>query len=123
MRYKRIVIGMSIFLIGLMLGTAPVRAGDIKARMKARLPQINALKSGGVVGENNGGFLEFRSGKRESADVVNAENNDRKQVYAAIAGKQGTTPDLVGKRRALQIRERARPGEWLQDESGKWYKK
>ncbi len=96
---------------------------SIKARMKARLPTINQLKAQGIVGENNKGFLEFRSSDRSKASIVNSENKDRATVYKAIAQKQGTTPDLVGKRRALQIRKIARPGTWLQDDSGKWYKK
>lgn len=30
---------------------------------------------------------------------------------------------VVGKHRAIQIANKARPGEWLQDANGKWYKK
>ena len=91
--------------------------------MKARLPAIKSLKADGIVGENNNGYLEFIGGNRKNADVVNAENSDRQAVYAAIAKRQGTTVDLVGKRRAMQISQRARAGEWLQDSNGKWYKK
>ncbi|MBW2521848.1 MAG: DUF1318 domain-containing protein, partial [Deltaproteobacteria bacterium] len=29
----------------------------------------------------------------------------------------------VGERRAIQISERAKPGEWIQDKSGKWLRK
>lgn len=102
---------------------SPIFAQDIKERMKSRLPMINELKAKGVIGENSKGFLEFR-GQREKAEVVNAENADRAKVYETIAAQQKTTPDLVGKRRALQIRnEVAGPGEWLEDDSGNWYKK
>ncbi len=110
------------FIIGIMFHI-PVFAQDIKERMKSRVPVINTLKAKGVVGENNNGFLEFR-GPQEKADVISAENADRAKVYEAIAAQQNTTPDLVGKRRSLQIRsEVAGPGEWLQDDSGNWYKK
>jgi uncharacterized protein YdbL (DUF1318 family) len=54
---------------------------------------------------------------------VAAENNDRETVYAAIAKQQGTTAELVGKRRALQIANRAKPGQWVQDASGNWLQK
>lgn len=100
----------------------PVSAQDLKARFKARLPVISSLKSQGIVGESNQGFLEFK-GPQKNAGEVNAENADRKKVYQAIAGKQGTSADLVGKRRAIQLRDLAKPGEWLQDDGGKWYKK
>jgi len=98
-------------------------ADDIKARMKSRLPTIVQLKSAGIVGEDNSGYLGFVTGKKKEATVVEAENSDRKKVYSAIAKQQGTSVDLVGQRRAKQIAERAKSGEWLQDEVGKWYKK
>ena len=98
-------------------------ADDIKTRMKQRLPVIIELKAQGIVGENNAGYLEFIGAKKEKGDVVAAENNDRKTVYTAIAKQQGTTAEVVGKRRALQIAQKANPGEWLQDASGKWIQK
>jgi uncharacterized protein YdbL (DUF1318 family) len=91
--------------------------------MKQRLPVIIELKTKGIVGENNAGFLEFIGANREKADVIAAENEDRETVYAAIAKQQGTTAELVGKRRALQIAKKANPGEWVQDASGNWLQK
>jgi uncharacterized protein YdbL (DUF1318 family) len=98
-------------------------AKEIRGRMIARLPEIKALKAKGLVGENNKGFLEFVGQKKEKQEVVTAENKDRKKVYKAIAKQQGTTVELVGKHRAIQIATKAHPGEWLQDADGKWYKK
>jgi uncharacterized protein len=96
---------------------------DIKKRMLDRLPEIAALKQQGLVGENNKGLLEFIGTPKAGQAVVEAENTDRRAVYEAIAGQQGTTTDLVGARRALQIAEAAKPGEWLQDANGNWYQK
>ena len=99
-------------------------ADDIKARMQDRLPTIVQMKADGTIGENNSGYLQVVPGAAaKMQDVISAENKDRKMVYEAIAKQQGTTAELVGKRRAIQIAEKAVPGEWLQDESGKWYKK
>jgi hypothetical protein len=98
-------------------------ADDIKARMKNRLPVIKELKSQGIVGEDNAGFLQFVGDKKVSAEVVAAENKDRLTVYKAIAKQQGTTAELVGKRRALQISKRAESGEWVQDAGGNWVQK
>lgn len=99
-------------------------ADGIKARMQERLPTIVQMKADAIIGENNKGFLEFVPGaaKREEG-VITAENADRQTVYEAIAKQQKTTADLVAQRRAIQIAEKALPGEWLQDASGKWYKK
>ena len=112
-----------IVCLGLTLIAGGAIAGDsLKERMLARVPEINALKAKGVVGENNQGYLEFR-GQQEKAAVVEGENADRRQVYEAIAKQQGTAADLVGQRRALQIADSAGPGTWLQAADGAWRKK
>ena len=114
---------LTCLLIGFFVLGGSTFADDIKARMKKRLPLIKELKAQGLVGEDNKGYLQFVSGKKAKEDVVSAENEDRKIVYTAIAKQQGTTAELVGNRRALQIAQKASPGEWLQDASGKWYQK
>ncbi len=110
-------------LIGTFAAGIAAFADDIKARMKDRLPAINALKSQGIVGENNEGYLQFVGDNKAKADIVAAENKDRQTVYEAIAKQQGTTAELVGKRRALQIAKKAAGGEWVQDTAGNWIKK
>ena len=123
---KRVILFLilPVFILGIWsIHAHSSSAAAIKQRMIERLPIIKELKAKGIVGENNRGYLEFVGAKKEGADVVNAENNDRKAVYGAIANQQGTTVDLVGKHRAIQIANKAQPGEWLQDANGKWYKK
>ena len=118
-------VSISLSLSVLLITGALAFAGsnEIKARIKARLPVIDALKADGIIGENNRGYLEFIKNNKPKEDVVISENQDRKKVYSAIAKQQGTTADLVGKRRAKQIAQRAKPGQWLQDGSGNWYQK
>ena len=122
MMFKRIFVVLAIIILGILTADA-YAAESIKERMISRLPVINDLKARGVIGENNLGFLEFVGNRKEKADVVEAENMDRKTVYEAIAKKQGATVELVGQHRAVQIADKARPGELLQDANGKWYKK
>lgn len=98
-------------------------AQDIKARMRARLPVIVSLKAGGIVGENNQGYLTILNQSTDKKDLVAAENQDRRKIYTAIAKKQGTTPELVGQRRAMQIAKKADPGTMVQNAKGKWRKK
>jgi uncharacterized protein YdbL (DUF1318 family) len=98
-------------------------ADAVKDRMMARLPVINELKSKGIVGENNQGYLEFRTGDRSQAAVVDAENQDRRAVYQAIAARQNTTTEFVGQTRAAQIADRESPGVWIQNSAGAWNKK
>ena len=118
------IIALFTVLIFTAEGNCFAGANDIKARMQERLPTIVQLKSEGIVGENNKGYLEFVPGAaKKEGSVVSAENNDREAVYGAIAKQQGTSPQLVGERRANQIGQKASSGSWLQDSSGKWHKK
>jgi uncharacterized protein YdbL (DUF1318 family) len=118
------IIALFTLLILTNEGNCFAGANDIKARMQNRLPSIVKLKSDGLVGENNKGYLEFVPGAaKKDANIIAAENNDRQAVYGAIAKQQGTTPKLVGERRAKQIGQKASSGSWLQDSSGKWYRK
>jgi uncharacterized protein len=91
--------------------------------MHARLPEIVALKAQGIIGENNQGYLTVLKKPTDQQAVVDAENEDRRKIYTAIAKKQKTTAELVGQRRALQIAEKADRGTMLQNSSGEWSKK
>jgi uncharacterized protein YdbL (DUF1318 family) len=98
--------------------------GVVKQRMAQRLPAVDALKDRGAVGENNRGFLEIRGQVPAGEDqTVAAENADRSAVYAALAQQTGSSSDEVGRSRARQIAVNSKPGVWLQDESGRWYRK
>jgi uncharacterized protein YdbL (DUF1318 family) len=123
MNIKAFSVVVISLLVVLFTTVASSLSEDTKSRMKERLPIIIELKAKEIVGEDNRGYLQFVGTKREQEDVVTAENNDRKSVYSDIAKKQGATVDFVGRRRAKQIVEKATKGEFLQDESGKWYKK
>ena len=123
MKRITIVAMLPIFILGMMITYANASSKAIKQRMIKRLPEIKALKDQGIVGENNKGYLEFVGQKKAKADVIKAENNDRRQVYQAIAKQQGTTVEVVGKHRAVQIANKASPKDWIQDGEGKWYQK
>ena len=110
-------------MVMLFLLSASASADSIKARMKARLPTIIQLKAAGIIGETHLGFLAFIGSNKVDQDLVTAENADRRTVYQAIAKQQGTTATVVGQRRALQIANKAQPGEWFQDADGTWYRK
>ncbi|MBN1675862.1 MAG: YdbL family protein [Kiritimatiellae bacterium] len=95
----------------------------MKAQFRTRKPKLEKLKAEGLIGENNGGYLAYLTKKRPQEKLVNAENNDRRILYAHIAGKTDVPVETVGKRRALQIAKEAAPGHMLQDEKGNWYRK
>jgi hypothetical protein len=100
-------------------------AATIKKNMADRKPKIETLKKAGTIGENKSGYLEaMKDAKLEDADkkLLEDENKDRKTVYAAVAKKEGSTVEKVGEIRAKQIRSKAKEGEYIQEEDGKWVK-
>jgi len=126
MKVKTCVSFLIVMIFGGIFASVSSFAGDvksIKAEMEKRLPAIIELKSKGIVGEDNSGYLQFIGGKREKEAVVQAENQDREKVYSAIAKKEGVSVNQVGQRRATHIAEKAKKGEWLQSQGGKWYQK
>jgi len=123
MKRNTIIATAAVFILALLITNGYASSQDIKQRMIERLPVITALKAKGLLGEDNRGYLQFIGQKKENEDVVAAENKDRQMVYEAIAKQQGTTVELVGQHRAIQIAAKALPGEWLQDANGKWYQK
>ena len=123
---KITTVAKTFFVLTLLFGIYNLNAAgkdEIVARMKQRLPVIEKLKDAGVVGENNLGYLQVRDNSADTKNAVDTENNDRRQVYAAIGAKNGTNAELVGKRRAIKIAEIARKNQWLQNERGEWYQK
>ena len=114
---------LCIALLGTVTAARAEDLGAIRARMEKRIPQIDALKTQGAVGENNRGFLEVRAAAPDADSVTSSENADRTAVYAALAAKTGATADTVGKARARQIAANSAAGVWLQRDSGEWYKK
>lgn len=104
--------------------TASAQGSGVSQRMRERLPAVDALKMKGLVGENNAGYLSPRQSLSPAdSSLVESENSDRAIVYEAIAGKTGTDAASVGKARAEQIASRSAPGVWIQDASGRWYRK
>jgi uncharacterized protein YdbL (DUF1318 family) len=112
-----------LFLLAIFVQAESV---ELKERFLQRKPLVEQMKNQGWIGENNLGFLAFRSTAGQSAEnmqIVQAENEDRKTVYAEIAVKLNTSVEEVGKRRAAQLATLAAIGQWLQDGSGNWYQK
>lgn len=114
---------IAVVVTALLGGVLNGQAASIKERMLARIPAINALKDKGAVGENNKGFLEFRTSDKSEKKLVAEENKDRKSVYGAIAKNQQVDIVLVGQRRAKQISAKGSKGHWFQKPDGTWYKK
>lgn len=114
----------SLLFLMTSLGLSAQSAAQIQQNIKERLPQIDALKMQGDVGENNRGYLEPRSSLTpEQRKLIAEENADRKKLYNIVAQRTGVAREEVEKNRAAQIQARSPSGIWLQDEEGNWFQK
>ena len=91
-----------------------------------RFPKIQGWKAKGCIGENNQGLLEARAGQGCSGEVsalIGAENRDRQFTYETLMQQNNIAPGDVARVRAAFAkanRDRAQPGEWIQQPSGQW---
>ena len=113
-----------VALLGLAVPAAVAQEPGLKQRLEQRLPAVDDLRRRQIAGENNRGLLEVR-GKAtpEEIQLVEGENRDRTAVYEAIARRSETTPETVGRTRALQIAAASAKGVLLQDVNGVWAEK
>jgi uncharacterized protein YdbL (DUF1318 family) len=101
---------------------AESKKDQLRKRLRERAPEIAKLKADGVIGETDEGYVDFVKGKDKGAEVVDAENADRKAVYENIAKDTGESVEKVAKQAAQKQFDHAKPGEWLKVD-GKWKKK
>ena len=93
---------------------------------KARNDQMQSLKDKGIVGENNKGYVQLLVEGQGGKGLVNAENHDRKVIYEAIVEQNNLDAEAikaVEKVFAQERRDRAKPGEKIQEEAGNWITK
>ena len=123
MNIRRIFNIYVLVIISLVISSQFALASGIKDRMKQRLPAIAALKTKGIVGENNRGYLGFVASIRAQEVVIAAENKDRKAIYTYFAKQQKTTLGNVEAIQAKRKAAKAKLGEFFQNSGGVWVKK
>ncbi len=126
-----------LFLTVLMLSTVAWAEGKYSIKQmtpqvqsalndrRDRFDQLRVLKSSGVVGENNHGYLEALKQEGSAGDIVAAENRDRKVIYQAIAEQNGLENAIstIESVFAQVQRDKADPGDQIQTEDGRWVAK
>ncbi len=123
MNTRKLLNMFPLFIVFILISSSYVSADAIKDRMIQRLPVIADLKTKGIIGEDNRGYLGFVAGSRPMEDVIAAENADRKSVYEIFAKQQNTTLEIVETVQGTRKAEKANPGEFYQSREGQWVKK
>ena len=101
---------------------------EVKAALESRrnrFEQLKSLKAQGFVGENNRGYLEVLGNDSSARSLVDSENNDRRVIYKAIEVQNNLSSALatIEKVFAQVQRDKASPGDKIQDEDGAWVTK
>src|SRR3989338_1427571 len=93
---------------------------------QARYGELQQLKSQGMIGENNQGFVQAMGNGPGVGEIVNAENRDRQVIYQAIVVQNqfgsGGYPQVTMVFAEVQ-RDKTAPGDPIQLPSGEWVKK
>ena len=115
------------------LGVSNASIRALKTSIKARYPKLIPYLQKGVVGEGKAGFLEAINweglslpDKAKVKRLVEAENRDRKSLYAEVAKALQIKPNQMEKLQkifARQWQKTVSPGSWVQTEEGKWVRK
>jgi len=99
---------------------------------------IRDYKNEGVIGEAKNGLLEYRHSRtiEEDSDVkriimtiIEDENKARTTIFRrtlVLGGKPSPTPydvQIFGEKFAEEQRDAALAGDWIQNNSGSWFKK
>jgi uncharacterized protein YdbL (DUF1318 family) len=85
---------------------------------------LDAAKSQGLVGETPQGYIAAVSTNADSSvkQLVDSINTQRKAAYQESATKAGVATDIIAKRMAQRLYQRAESGEYLLQPDGRWTK-
>lgn len=121
----------SIFMLSVALSASaasaaePPTEAELKARFSERLDELRRLQDAGKLGETAEGYVKAvkGAGGQDVAQLIAAENADRRKLYALIAERTGETPVEVAKQAAIRNFRKAKPDHWLQLGTGQWAQK
>ncbi|HYE01330.1 MAG TPA: YdbL family protein [Alphaproteobacteria bacterium] len=90
----------------------------------ARADALSDAKAAGLVGERPDGYLApVQAPSLQIQQLVDRINAERRQAYAGIAAKNGTSVEAVGAITAERVRREAPAGTFFMDAGGAWRRK
>ena len=98
---------------------------EVKAALenrRGRFDRLKELKAKGAVGENNRGYVEALSDDPDAQSLVESENQDRRIIYQTIEAQNNLAGamETIEKVFAQVQRDKASPGDKIQNENGEW---
>lgn len=91
----------------------------------AHADSLDDAKAAGYVGERTNGLLGLvkQDAPANVKELIASVNARRKQSYESIAKKNGTTVAAVASLAGKKAIAKTKPGNFIQDASGRWVKK
>lgn len=84
---------------------------------------LESAKRQGLVGEQPDGYLGAVRPSPEAAELVRSVNEQRRQSYQDLAKRNGLSVDSVATLAGRKLMDRAAPGEYVKDASGRWVRR
>jgi uncharacterized protein YdbL (DUF1318 family) len=91
----------------------------------AAASDLASAKKSGWVGEQSDGYvgLVIADAPADAKALVQRINDGRRAEYGRIAQANGLSVDTVAGEAGLKLIDRAAPGEYVKDSTGRWKKK
>jgi hypothetical protein len=84
---------------------------------------LESAKRQGLVGEQPDGYLGAVRPSPEATELVRSVNEQRRQSYQDLAKRNGLSVDSVATLAGRKLMDRAAPGEYVKDASGRWVRR
>ncbi|EPJ44960.1 MAG: hypothetical protein OFPII_31040 [Osedax symbiont Rs1] len=86
---------------------------------------MEQAKSQGLIGETSHGYLAPVKANPSATitTLIKSINQQRRSAFAAKASKAGVSVNVMSKRVAQRLFEKAAKGSYLKNSAGQWYKK
>ena len=97
----------------------------VLAALPALASDLDGAKAAGQVGERVDGYVGLVNANAPDAvkELVERVNAGRRQKYAEIAAKRSTPVEAVAAQAGAKLAQRAQPGHYVMDASGRWKRK
>jgi hypothetical protein len=124
--HKKLIFLWALGIVLLLVSGAQAQdKQEVVQSMKQRHSELQQAKDKGLVGEAWNGLVALvqEDAPQKVQNLVQAENNDRKQLFKIIAQETGTSVQEVARQNRIRMYRLAKDDHFVQDQSRNWVRK
>lgn len=123
--HKKILFLIVCFVLLLVTGVQARDKQEVVQSMKDRHSELQQAKDQGLVGEAWNGLVAVvqDDAPQKVQDLVQAENQDRKELFKIIAQETDSSVQEVAKQNRIRMYRLAEDGHFVQDQNRNWVRK